>query len=97
MTYNITQLQNADTIFKLVVYANDSTTGFVAIAFLLAVFFISLMALKRYEFSKALLASSVIGFVISLLLNYAHLINPIWSLIFLIVAAFSAMFGSIFD
>jgi hypothetical protein len=97
MVYNITQLQAADTIFKVVIYANDSTSGFVAISLLLAVFFITLMALKRYEFSKALLTSSIISFVISLLLNYAHLIHPVWSLIFLIVAAFTAMIGSVFD
>ena len=97
MTYNVTQLQNADTLFKLVVYANDSTTGFIVIALLLSVFFVLLMALKRYEFSKALLVSSVISFVFSLLLNYAGLISSVWSLVFLIIAAFTAMIGSIFD
>jgi hypothetical protein len=97
MTYNMTQLQAADSLFKLVQYANDATTGFVVIGFLLSVFFIMLLALKRYEFSKALLVSSTVCFLLSLFLNYAKLINPIWSFVFLIIAAFTALAGSIFD
>jgi hypothetical protein len=95
--YNMTQLQSVDTIFKLVIYANDSTGGFVALAFLLSVFFITLMALKSYTFKNALLVSSTISFFISLLLVFAKLVNPIWCYIFLIVATFTAFAGSIFD
>jgi len=97
MTYNITQLQNADTIFKLVVYANDSTTGLMVIIFMLSAFFIMLMVMKKYEFSKALMASSAISFVVSLFFVYAKLINPIWALAFLILTAGSAFLSTLFD
>lgn len=97
MTYNMTQLQSADTIFKLVVYANDSTTGLMAAIFVLAAFFIMLMSMKKYEFSKALLASSAISFVVSLFFVYAKILNPIWALGFLILTAGSAFLSTLFD
>ena len=97
MTYNMTQLAASDTIFKLVTYANDSTGGIFATLMVLAVFFIMFVAMKRYEFSKALLASSGISFMITLFLTYAKIINPIWALVFLILTAGSAFLGVIFD
>jgi len=97
MTYNMTQLAGADTIFKLVGYANDSTTGLFASLILLAVFFIMFISMKRFEFSKALLASSGISFMIGLFMVYAKLINPIWALAFLILMAGSAFLSVIFD
>jgi hypothetical protein len=86
MSYNLTQLAESDTIFKLVVYTNDSTGGLMVGLFLLSIFFIMLMAFKRYEFIKALMASSLISFVISLFFVFAKLINPYWALALLIIA-----------
>lgn len=97
MTYNMTQLQGVQTIYQLVVYANDSTTGTIAVLFLLSIFFVLLMALKRYSFGSALISSSAVSLVISLLLVYAKLLAPIWALVFLILTAFSAFVSSIFD
>lgn len=97
MTYNTTQLQAADTIFKLVVYGNDSTSGLLMALFLLAAFFIMLMALKRYEFGKALMTSSAITFVVSLFLVYAGLIGTIWALVFFILMAGSVFLSQLFD
>jgi len=97
MTYNMTQLQNADTIFKLVTYANDSTGGIIAIILVLSAFFIMFMSMKKYEFSKALMASSGISFVISIFFVYAKVLNPIWALGFLILLAGSAFLSTMFD
>ena len=92
MTYNLTQLANADTIYKLVVFSNDAALGNLISMFIFALFFVLLMALKRYEFDSALLVSSFICFVISALLGYAELISLIWVLGYLIIAAFTAFF-----
>ena len=97
MAYNMTQLASSDTIFKLVGYANDSTTGMVVIVLMLSVFFIMLMSMKRYDFPKAIMASSAISFVISLLLVYAELLNPLWALGFLILTAISLLISTTFE
>lgn len=97
MTYNLTQLAASDTVFKLVTFANDSTGGLLMGLFVLAAFFIMLMAFKRYEFSKALLTSSSISLIVSLLLVYAKLINPMWALLFAILTAGSALFSALFQ
>jgi hypothetical protein len=44
-----------------------------------------------------LLASSVLSFIISLFFVYAKLINPIWSLVYLIIAAFTILGGTLWD
>lgn len=97
MTFNMTQLQQANTIMKVVVYSNDSTGGVLMIGFMLAIFFVMLLAMKRYPFPKALLATSGISFVISVLFVYAKLLNPIWALTFLILTAGSAFLSAMFD
>jgi hypothetical protein len=93
--YNLTTLQGSQTIFTVITSANDFSGGLLMTLFTLAIFFIAIMKFKTYEFSKALLASSVICFMISLFFVYANLINPIWALGYLIVAALTALFGSL--
>jgi hypothetical protein len=65
--------------------------------FSLSIFFIAIMKFKTYDFSKALLASSVLSFIISLFFVYAKLINPIWCLAYLIIAAFTVLGGTLWD
>ena len=89
MTYNMTQLAASDSIYKLVLFSNDITTGALVAMFILALFFILLMSLKKYEFDSALLVSSFICFVISVFMMYAELLALMWVLAYLIVAAFA--------
>lgn len=85
--YNITQLQQANTLFKLWEYANDSTSGLVAGLFLLGFFFIMLLQLKKWPFAESFLTSTVIAFVVGLLLSYAKLLSIVYPLMFLALAA----------
>jgi hypothetical protein len=85
--YNLSALQNSTTIVGIVQYANDVTGQLLAILFVLAVFFISLMQLKRYEFSDTLLTSSFMCFILSALLVYAKMLALVWPLLYLIIAA----------
>lgn len=92
MMFNTTTLANADTFYKLVVYANDSTNQILFALFVMSVFFIMIMALKRWEFDNAILVSSFICFVISIMLNYAQLMPIVWGLVFLCLTAFTALY-----
>jgi hypothetical protein len=95
--YNMTQLQNVASIYQLVVFANDATTGILILMFNLALFFVLLIALKRYSFGSALTGASAVSFLVSLLFAFAKMLNPLWSLAFFIILAFSVFIGSIFD
>jgi hypothetical protein len=92
MAYNLTELANADTIYKLVVFSNNASSSLLIVLLVLALFFIMLMALKRFEFDAALFVSSFVCFIVSALFVYAELLSLIWALGFLIIAAFTAMF-----
>ena len=92
MTYNMTALAESDTIYKLVLYANDATGEILLVLFSMAIFFIMLMVLKKWEFEKSLLVSSFISFLISIMLVYAELIQLVWALVFLVLAAFTALY-----
>jgi hypothetical protein len=92
MTYNITQLQDSSTISGLFVTANDYTGGILLSLFVLAVFFIMLMALQRWEFDDALLSSNFVCFLISAILVSVELLNLLWALGFLVLMAFTAFY-----
>jgi len=92
MTYNLTQLANADTIYKLVVFSNNAANSMLLTLFVFALFFVLLLALKKYDFAQGLLVSSFICFIVTALFVYAELVALIWALLFLIIAAFTALF-----
>ena len=95
MTYNMTDLAASDTFYKIVNFANDSSGGILVGLFMLSFFFIMLMVLKRYDFDGALLVSSWICFIISMLLTYAGLLNLVFTLLFLVIAAFTAFYMTV--
>lgn len=90
-TYNMTALSNIETLPELFLYANSAASnllfGFISIA----LFFIMLLVLKRWEFDKALLSSSFAMFILTLILSFAKLLNFIFPLVFLIIMAFSGL------
>lgn len=92
MTYNLTNLTNADNIWGLINYANQSTDSLMVGLFMIAIFFILLMALKQFTFIKAAFASSFISFILSLLLTYSKLLNFIYPLTFFIMLACIAFY-----
>ena len=93
MNYNLTKLQEANTIPEFIgvvnSYANDSLVGF----FLIGIFFTLLMIMKRYEFDNSLMVSSFLCFMFSLFLKYLGWINFKFVLVFLIVMALSMFYS----
>ena len=69
-------------------YAKDSLFGFLC----LALFFVLLMALKKWEFSAALITAGWVSFVLSAILAYGGWVNIIYPLGFLAVAGFTMLY-----
>lgn len=90
--YNMTRLANVISVEELFQYANDSTGQILMGLMLIALFFIMLFVLKRWEFDKSLLSSSFATFVLAVILSYAQLVNFMFALLFLIVMAFTAFY-----
>jgi hypothetical protein len=78
MSYNETTLAAADTVIKLVDYANVSANYLPFQLLLLGVFFILLLTVKRkgYDFQDAIIGASFISFVLSVFLVYTQLLSP---------------------
>jgi hypothetical protein len=90
--YNLTNLTNAQNVGDLVTFANSSTEGFFIGLVMVAIFFILLMALKKWEFTNALLASSWVSFLLAAILAYGGYVNVLLPLGFLILAATTALY-----
>ena len=90
--YNLTNLTNAQNIGDVVAYANQSTHGFFIGLVMVAVFFIILMALKKWEFVNSLLAASWVSFLLAAILAYGGYVNVLLPLGFLIIAGFTALY-----
>ena len=95
-TYNITQLKAADSLIDVAVYANQYSDGILFGAIPLGLFFIVLM-LPNVPFSDKALGGSIAGFVISIGLASAGLLNPFFILVFLIIAAFAGFASYLFS
>ena len=95
MAYNLTALENSQNLYDVVKFANDSTGGTLVLGMMLATFFVLLMVLKKWEFEDALLSSSFVSFILSSLLVYAELLNPMWAFGFLAITAITAFYGTV--
>ena len=91
-TYNLTGLTEAENILDIVIFSNTVTSGYLVGLFVLAFFFVSLFALKRWEFDKALTASSFISFMISIFFVYAGLVTFWLPLLFLIITSLMGLY-----
>lgn len=97
-TINLTALKSTDSVSKLFCIANTSTEGILMLGFIIALFFIILLVLKRWEFDKALLVSSWSCFILSLIATTTtcwdgtRLISTFVAITFLAIASLTAMF-----
>jgi len=89
MTYNMTELHNADTIFKAFNAANIYSEGNLFGLLIVAIFFVILMVQKKGAFVKRISLASYLCFILSGFLAYSSLIPIIYPLTFLIMAAVS--------
>jgi len=90
--YNLTVLQNGQTISDLVSYANVSTGGVLSGLFLAAVFFILMISLRKASFIDSFVASSFICFVLSIFMLIAGFISFYVVLALLLLTAFSLFY-----
>jgi Cu/Ag efflux pump CusA len=91
--YNMTQLQEAYTVSKLVVFANDATQGVLFSLFIIVIFFVMLMTFKRWDFQDSLLTSSFLCLILSSILAYGGFIILYIPLAFLIITALTALYA----
>ena len=92
LTYNMTALQEVDTVYKLFEYAQISSEYTLFGLFMLAIFFVMLMVLKKWEFTDSLITSSFICFVLSSILVYGKLLNMWFPIFFLGITAFTGLY-----
>jgi len=93
--YNISLLEEAETVLDIVNYANVSSNQVLFGLFMVGIFFVMILALKKWDFEDTLLSASFVCFVLSLLATFADLLNIIFPLMFLALAAFTAFYSYI--
>jgi hypothetical protein len=97
--YNLSGIENATTISELVIQANritEGTTqltsgGILVSGFLVGIFVIMLMGLKRFGV-QGIATSSFVCFIFSIFLRTTGLINFMFVIAFGAVTAFSVMY-----
>lgn len=92
MSYNLTTLTNGTTMLDIATYANNSTDGVLFGFFIMALFIIMILSLKRYDFVHSLFSSSFVCFIIAAIGTYGNLLNIIYPLLFLTITALSAFY-----
>ena len=93
--YNLTLLQESVTVSDLVSYANISTGGILSGLFVIIVFFILMITLKRASFVDTLAVSSFITFILSIFMLLGGFISFYFVLAFLLLTGFSTFYLAI--
>lgn len=93
MTYNLTMLQSESGVTGLIEFTNYATGEIFSSIMVVSLFFILLLALKKFDFVQSLMASSFVMFLISLFLVYADLLNFMFPLAFLSMTAMTAVYA----
>jgi hypothetical protein len=90
--YNLTNLTTAQNIGSVVAFANNTSRGILFGGALIAIFFVMLVSLKKWDFDAALIMSGWTCFVLGIILAYGGFVQILFPLAFLAIAAFSAMY-----
>ena len=90
--HNLTALSESETVTDLVTVANDATGQTLMGLFLIGIFFIILMVMGKNGFEKAMIVASYSCFILSLFLRYAGMINFLFVILFLAIAAFTTLY-----
>lgn len=90
--YNLTNLTTSPTVATVFMAANSFTNNTLFSFLSIAVFFVLLMSLKKWEFSSALLTAGWVSFVLSAILAYGGWINIIFPLAYLSIAGFTMLY-----
>lgn len=89
MTYNMTLIQNANSWSSIIGAANEYSGTVLMNLFIVAVGIIILFAMKRYPLAKALMATSWVCFILSLIFSAAGLVSLVAPITYLIIAMIS--------
>ena len=90
--WNLTALTTDPTVATVFVAANSFAKNSLFTFLSLALFFILLMSLKKWEFSSALLTAGWVSFVLSSLLVWGGWLNIIFPLGYLAIAGFTTLY-----
>ena len=93
--YNVSMLQNQTGFYNLAVAANVGVGGFLFTMFVILVFVILLMNLKRYPIENGLLVSSFICFLLSAVFAYIGLVRLYLPLGFIVLLAIMLFYTSV--
>jgi len=89
--YNMTGLQNAQTLVDVVTWANSNTGSMLVGSFLVGFYIVMTTSLlRKYEIYEAVATSSFVCFWVSAFLQYAGLVNELFTYFFVVI---SAIFG----
>jgi hypothetical protein len=83
--YNLTSFMQSETMSDVALAANELTNFRLFGFFIVAVFLVLLLALKRYDFDDAIITSSFICFLLSGFLAMAEIVNFLFPLFFIMV------------
>lgn len=91
--YNLTNLTGATDFSSVVSFSNEVTGGSFVSMFMIAIFFVSVLVLKKWEFIHALMASSFGCMILSIFLVYGGYLNFMFPLAFLIILALCVLYS----
>ena len=96
MTYDTLNLTNATDIYQMTAGVNELTTGYFAIFFLIALWYVLFVSFKNYDTKSAVLVINFIVLLVSVLMFFAGFIA--WYIIgaisfFFVVSIFIKLYG----
>jgi len=93
MDYNMSLITDSGgSIGSIIDASNSYTNGFLTGAFLIMLFFVFMMIMKRWEFEKAFAASSFMCFMLGVILKSGGWVNLHFVLAFFILTALSLLY-----
>jgi len=92
MSYNLTELKEAETFYDLTIYANTASEQILGGVFMFAIFFVFILLFKRFGLDKAIAGSSFICLILSLYLSFAKLLSFYMIIVFLVILAFTGLY-----
>jgi hypothetical protein len=90
--YDLTLLQNTTNFVSVTDYLNVVTGGFFWYTLIICLFIVFTLALKRYGFAPAILASSFVCFILSIILMNLNYLSGYYALFFGVASALIAVY-----
>jgi cation transporter-like permease len=95
--YNLTNLTSSQSLLDIIRFTNNDATGGLFMALMIvAIFFILLLNLMKWDFTDAILISSWVCFILSSMLLYMKLVPFIVVIAFLSITAFVSFYHAFF-